>query len=158
MRGGADIQRSVSSNPLYDFFRTPKSFGPFLLRLLLAAVFFLHGSQKAFGWFGGNGWTATIESWTSADGLGIPAGVAAAAILTELFAAIFLFFGLFTRIAAFGVACVMVGAIWFVHADAGLVSSEYPFALFIVATSLVCMGGGRFSMDRGISNVLMPPY
>lgn len=154
----ADIPPVVSSNPIYDLFATQKSFGPFLLRLLLAAVFFLHGSQKAFGWFGGDGWTMTIETWSDPAGLNISPWLAGAAIITELLASLALFLGLFTRLAALGVVVVMAAAIYFVHSDLGLASVEYPFSLMVVAISLVFMGGGRGSMDRGISSLLMPPY
>jgi putative oxidoreductase len=36
------------------------------LRVLLGAVMFAHGAQKALGWFGGNGFTGTAQ-------MGIPA-------------------------------------------------------------------------------------
>ncbi len=126
--------------------------------MLLAAIFFLHGTKKAFGWFDGQGWTATIESWSDPQGLAITPFLAAAAILTELIASLALFLGLFTRIAALAVACVMAGAVYFVHADAGFASSEYPLTLLVVGLSLACLGGGRFSMDRSIASLLMPPY
>ena len=35
-----------------------------ILRLALAAVFFPHGAQKALGWFGGNGFSATLGIFT----------------------------------------------------------------------------------------------
>lgn len=126
--------------------------------MLLAAVFFLHGSQKAFGWFGGNGWASTIESWSNPEGLAISPVLASAAIITELLAALALFFGFFTRLAALSVAIVMTAAIYYVHADTGLASAEYPFSLLIVGLSLVFMGGGRFSLDRSVSSLLMPSY
>jgi putative oxidoreductase len=126
--------------------------------MLLAAVFFLHGSQKAFGWFGGNGWAATMDSWSSPEGLGLSPFFAALAITAEFLAAIALFLGLFTRLAALAVAGMMIGAIVLVPADAGLISAEYPFALFMVSLSLAFTGGGRLSMDRSISSLLMPAY
>lgn len=146
----------MSSNPIYALFATPKSFGPFLLRILLAAVFFMHGSQKAFGWFGGNGWEATISAWSAPAGLALPPFIAGTVILTELLAAIALLFGFFTRVAAFGVVCVMFGAIYFVHSGTELASAEYPFALLVVGLSLMFTGGGRLSMDRSVSSLLMP--
>ncbi len=146
----------VSSNPVYAFFATPKSFGPFLLRLLLAAVFLFHGGQKGFAWFGGEGWSATLMEWAKPEGLHFPVWLSALVIMTEVFSAIGLLFGFFTRFFAFAIGCVMSGALWFVHAGFGLASCEYPFALLMVALSLMCLGGGRFSFDRAISGQLLP--
>ncbi|MDD5199860.1 MAG: DoxX family protein [Terrimicrobiaceae bacterium] len=146
----------MSSNPVYAFFATPKSFGPFFLRLLLAAVFLFHGGQQGLGWFGGEGWSATILDWSRSDGLHFPVWVSAFVVGTEILASAAFFLGFFTRLFAFGVMSVMAGALWFVHAAQGVTSSEYPFALLIVALSLVCMGGGRLSLDRAISEQLLP--
>jgi putative oxidoreductase len=148
--------RPVSTNPVYAFFATPKSFGPFLLRMLLAAVFVFHGSQKAFGWFDGPGWSATLVDWSRPEGLNMPPWITALVIGIELASAISLFFGFFTRLFALAIMAVMTGAIWYVHAGDGIAASEYPFALLIVALSLVCLGAGRWSLDRAISGQLLP--
>ena len=39
------------------------SLAPFLLRLMLGAVFIGHGAQKLFGWWGGGGFEATAKSF-----------------------------------------------------------------------------------------------
>lgn len=148
----------MSSNPIYDLLATQKSFGPSLLRWLLAAIFFMHGTQKAFGWFGGDGWSNTLATWGDPAGLAISPFLASTAIITELLASLALFLGLLTRLAAIGVVAVMASAIYYVHSDLGLASMEYPLSLLVVGVSLVFMGGGRASLDRGISSLLMPPY
>ena len=51
-----------------------------LLRLCLGIVFFAHGAQKALGWWGGPGYSTTLSSFA---GMGIPAALAALAILAE---------------------------------------------------------------------------
>jgi len=146
----------VSTNPVYAFFATPKSFGPFVLRLLLTAVFVFHGGQKGFGLFGGEGWQATVLEWSKGDGLNFPIWLSTLVIATECLSAIGLFFGFFTRLFAFGLMCVMGGAVWFVHWGQGVAACEYPFALLIVALALVFLGAGRFSVDRVISGQLLP--
>jgi putative oxidoreductase len=146
----------VASNPVYAFFATPKSFGPFFLRMLLAAVFIFHGGQKSFGWFGGKGWSATVLEWSQSGGLNFPVWLSTAVMALELISAIALFFGFFTRLFALVIMVIMTGAIWFVHAGAGLNSCEYPFALLVIALSLVSLGAGRFSFDRAIGGQFLP--
>jgi putative oxidoreductase len=143
----------VSSNPIYAFFSTPKSFGPFILRMLLAAVFFYHGSQKAFGLFGGPGWNGTMEAFA---GMGFSSGTTALVMLTELLVSLSMFFGFLTRLASLGVIALMAGALWFVHGAHGISECEYPFALLVVALGLMFIGAGRLSLDRAISSQLLP--
>ena len=71
-------------NPVSRIFSTPASLAPTVLRLALAAVFLYHGGQKAFGWFGGKGWTETLTQWTAADGLNFPYWLAALGVLAEI--------------------------------------------------------------------------
>lgn len=155
-KNGAAICSCVSSNPVFVFFATPKSFGPLFLRLLLAAVFIYHGGQNAFGLFGGPGWDATVQAWSKPDGLHFPMWATAAVMFTELAAAIGLFFGILTRFFALCIMGIMACAIALVHASQGLSSCEYPFSLFVVALSLLFIGGGRWSIDRTISGQLLP--
>jgi putative oxidoreductase len=54
-----------------------------LIRLVLGIVFFLHGSQKMLGWFGGFGFSGTINFFTSQ--MHIPAVFAFLAIAAEFF-------------------------------------------------------------------------
>jgi len=79
-----------------------------LLRLILGIVFFAHGAQKALGWFGGPGYTETMDHFTRA--MGIPPFFAVLAILAEFLGGIGLIVGLLTRIAAFGIAVDMIFA------------------------------------------------
>jgi putative oxidoreductase len=143
----------VSSNPIYAFFSTPKSFGPFILRMLLAAVFLYHGGQKVFGWFGGEGWNGTMAAFA---GMGFSSSTTVFVMLTELLVAIAMLFGFLTRLAALGVIAVMGGALYFVHAGHGIAGCEYPFALLMVALALLFVGAGRLSLDRAISGQLLP--
>src|SRR5919197_3551806 len=54
-------------------FQTDKSAVGLLLRLTLAVVIFPHGAQKVLGWFGGEGFTPTLQLFT---GAGIPLALA----------------------------------------------------------------------------------
>ncbi len=146
----------MSSNPVYTFFATPGNPGPFLLRMAMAVTLFYHGMQKAFGWFGGEGWFATIEAWTAADGLSLPYVVVAAIIVLELALALGLFLGFLTRLNGFAVALLMIGAIIYIHEGATFEKIEYPILFMTAGLALVFTGGGALSVDRGISSNLLP--
>ena len=82
-----------------------------VLRLTLAVVIFRHGAQKVLGWFGGHGLANTLQFFTDS---GTPAILALLAIAAE-FLGLGLAAGLLTRVAAFGIVCVMLVAIITVH-------------------------------------------
>lgn len=143
-------------------FDTGAGWGTLPLRLALGTVFFVHGSQKVLGWFGGHGLAATYEGFT--EHMGIPGVFAALAIAAEFLGGIGLLVGLLTRIAAFGIGSVMVVAIymvhwqhgffmnWFGNMPAGTEGFEFHILAIGVATALVFLGGGNLSADRAISN------
>jgi hypothetical protein len=41
-----------------------QEWAPIALRVPLAVIFFAHGAQKMFGWFGGYGWNGTMQYFT----------------------------------------------------------------------------------------------
>jgi putative oxidoreductase len=88
-----------------------------ILRLVLGVIFFAHGAQKMLGWFGGYGFSGTVDSFTQQ--MHIPAPFALLAIDAEFFGGIGLILGLLGRVAAFGIACNMVVAICLVHRHKG---------------------------------------
>src|SRR5262245_56596414 len=78
-------------------FQTDQSVVGLLLRLRLAVVIFPHGAQKVLGWFGGQGFTPTLQFFTSA---GIPPALALLAMAAEFLGSLGLVIGLLTRLAA----------------------------------------------------------
>ena len=84
---------------------------------VLGVIFFAHGAQKMLGWFGGNGFNGTMGFFTRV--MHIPAVFAFLAIAAEFLGGLGLIFGLFTRVAAFGVLCNMIAAIAMVHSRFG---------------------------------------
>src|ERR1700688_2022650 len=88
------------------------------LRLVLGIIFFAHGAQKLLGWFGGYGFTGTMGFFTGM--MHIPAPFAVLAIAAEFFGGLGLIFGLFTRVAAFGIFCNMAVAVATIHHQFGL--------------------------------------
>ncbi len=140
--------------------RTSDSVVDTILRLALAAVFFPHGAQKALGWFGGYGLTATMGFFTGK--MGIPPVLAALDIAAEFLGPIALFFGFFTRIAAFGIFVVMATAValvhhklgffmnWFGQLPAGTEGFEYHILALALAFSVLVRGAGALSVDRSL--------
>ncbi|MCX5714255.1 MAG: DoxX family protein [Candidatus Omnitrophica bacterium] len=130
-----------------------------VLRLMLGIVFFPHGAQKAMGWFGGYGFSATLNAFTQK--MHIPVILALLVIGFEFLGAIALVIGFFTRIAAFGIAIIMIVAIYMVHGHNGLFMNwsgmqkgegfEYHLLVIAIAVALMIKGGGLFSIDKKIS-------
>lgn len=127
-----------------------------LLRLVAAVVFFPHGAQKLFGWFGGYGPSATVQYFRS---LGIPTVAGWLGIFAEAVGPVLLVLGLGTRIVALLLAGVMVFAALLVHKDngffmnwggtlpAGKEGFEYHILALGVLVVLLVGGGGALSLD-----------
>jgi putative oxidoreductase len=84
--------------------------GRLLLRLSIGGTFFVHGTQKLFGWFGGYGPDGTGQFFES---LGLRPGrsQALAAGATETSCGILVALGLATPLAAAGLSAVMITAL-----------------------------------------------
>ena len=138
--------------------QTDGSVGALILRLTLAVVLFPHGAQKVFGWFGGPGLKATLQSFT---GAGIPTVFGLFAIAAEFLGPLGLAVGLLTRVAAFGIVCVMLVAIIMVHGRHGFFMNwfgtqpgegiEYHLLVLGIATALIIMGAGTGSVDGALA-------
>jgi putative oxidoreductase len=125
-----------------------------ILRITLAVVMFPHGAQKVLGWFGGHGFKVSMKSFT---GSGIPAMLALLAIAAEFLGPLGLAVGLLTRVAAFGIACVMLVAIFAVHWPHGFFMNwygnqkgegfEYHLLMLGIAVTVIIVGAGAWSLD-----------
>ena len=132
-----------------------------ILRLALAAVFFPHGAQKALGWFGGNGFSATLGFFTGK--MGIPTVFALLVIAAEFLGSLGLVVGLLARVAAFGIFCVMAVALTMVHYKVGFFMNwagkmpagnegfEYHILALALALAVMVRGAGPVSFDRALS-------
>src|SRR5437667_11402925 len=94
-------------------FKTNNNTAPLIARLMLGIVMFPHGAQKMPGWFGGYGFTGTMNFFTGT--MHIPAAFAFVAIFAEVAGWLGLIAGLFSRVAPFGVASLMPVAILTSH-------------------------------------------
>ncbi len=139
--------------------QTPDDTAYLILRLFLGVVFFPHGMQKLFGWFGGYGFSGTYGFFTGS--LGIPAVFAVLAILAEGLGSLGLLTGLLTRIAALGITVNMIVAVLMIHYKFGFFVNwdgkqagegiEYHLLAIAIGIALMIRGGGKWSIDRAIA-------
>jgi len=144
---------------LTQLFRTDSDATSFILRVMLGIVFFPHGAQKVLGWFGGHGLAGTLDLFTQS--MGMPLAVAALVVAAEFLGSLGLIAGLLTRVAAFGIFCVMTGAIFLVHLKNGFFMNwfgnqagegfEYHLLAIAIALALMLKGGGKWSIDRRLA-------
>ena len=144
-------------NPLITrVLATSNRLAPTLVRVGAGVAMFPHGAQKALGWFGGYGFSGTVEEL--GKNFGIPAVFAVLAIAAEFLGALGLITGFLTRVSAFGVAVTMVvAAILGKHYENGFFLNwfgnqkgeglEYFLLILTLLVVSVIEGGGRASLD-----------
>ena len=129
------------------------SFGLFVLRVVVGALFVGHGTQKLFGWFEGYGPEGTggfLES------LGYPRGKQMAVVtgLAEAGGGSLLALGLLTPLGAAAIIGVMVNAAVSAHARNGLWNDkrgyELPLVYATAATAIALTGPGQWAMDNAL--------
>lgn len=150
---------------LKKLMRTDDSLGMLLVRVFLGLVIFPHGAQKVLGWFGGHGFAWTMDFFTQR--LHIPAPLVVLVIAAEFLGALALIVGFLGRIGAFGVLCVMLGAIFLVHLPQGFFMNwygtqrgegiEYHLLAIGMALAVIAQGSGRFSVDRAVTKPTPTP-
>jgi putative oxidoreductase len=125
--------------------------GRLLLRVTIGGTFFVHGTQKLFGWFGGYGPDGTGQFFES---LGLRPGRrnAMAAGSTETAGGILVALGLGTPLAAAGLSAVMITArrtaIW--NEGFKPATGEHEVLLAVAALALTDTGPGAPSLDSAL--------
>ena len=129
-----------------------------IIRITLGIVIFAHGAQKLFGWFGGYGYEGTTHYFT--DTVGLPYVVGLLVILGESLGALALILGLFGRFMSVGIFIIMLGALYFDHAQYGFYMNwfgnqggegyEFDILTFGLSLAVIINGSGAFSLDRYI--------
>jgi putative oxidoreductase len=150
-RGAAGLLRVIA--------RTDGNVAGAVARLTLAVVMFPHGAQKLLGWFGGYGFEGTMGYLTGS--VGLPALIALLVIVIEFFGPIALALGFLGRIAAVGVAAVMIGAVATSHLAFGFFMNwsgaqggegfEYHLLALALTAIVLVNGSGPLSLDRRIA-------
>lgn len=120
-----------------------------VLRVILGFLFAAHGWQKFNEW--------TIAGTQAAfSKMGIPAAEVAAPFIAglELAGGIALILGVLTRVVAGLLAVDMLGALFLVHASAGVFADKGGYELVLLlgaaALALALTGAGRVSVDRAL--------
>ena len=122
------------------------SFGPVMIRVVLGGLFLLHGIDKFRGGLSG------VEAFF--DSSGVPAAAVAAPVtaVIEVVLGTALILGFFTRASAVILSLLLVGAIFFVKGDAGILgSSELDLAYLAGLLGLIVLGPGRLSVDEALN-------
>jgi putative oxidoreductase len=138
--------------------RTDTSSAQLFIRIALAAVIFPHGAQKALGWFGGPGFTATIQAF-SASGYSAPLVLLLMAV--ETLGPLLLVTGFLTRIAALGIGASMTVCMFANHVQNGFFMNwfgtqagegyEYHLLVIGMCLALLVRGGGLLSIDLALT-------
>ncbi len=114
----------------------------FLFRVLAGLLFFFHGGQKLFGWFGGAGGNGAV-TLVSLFGL---AGI------IEFLGGLVIVLGLFSRLAATIAAVEMLIAFFMMHFPQGwnplLNMGEAAVLYFAAFLVLIAYGNGRWSLEQ----------
>jgi putative oxidoreductase len=117
--------------------------GSLLLRVVLGIVFLAHGVSKFQGGIGNTaGWF---------DSIGIPGFLAYAVGTIELVGGIALILGIGTRVVSLLLGIIMLGAIFTVNLQAGLLEGYVlDLVLLVLAAHLVLNGSKLLSLEQVI--------
>lgn len=126
------------------------------LRLTIAIVIFPHGAQKLLGWFGGYGFTGTMQFFT--ETIGLPWIIGFGVIILEFFGSILLLFGIGSRVLAVAFTMLAIGITFTSHVQNGFFINwfgnqpgegfEYFLLLAGLGIALMLNGSGRYSFDK----------
>ena len=127
--------------------------GLFIIRAVIGALLFAHGTQKLFGWYGGYGLDGTGGFFES---VGHRPGrqMAMVAGISEAGGGLLLLMGLLTPIGCAMIIGTMIVAAVSVHKDNGLWATnggyELPLINAVVAAGLAFTGAGKWSLDSAL--------
>ena len=142
-----------------EIFGTNNDWSGLITRFTIGLILFPHGAQKMLGWFGGYGFTGTMDFFTTTANL--PWVVAFMVIVIEFIGALSLMVGFASRIWSALVIFLMIGIIVTVHFENGFFMNwlanqkgeGYEYHLLVIGLSLVTLlgGSGKFSLDGVIT-------
>lgn len=152
-------QRSLAVNAARALFQTRADVAPAIARIALGVAMLPHGLQKTVGWFGGYGFTGTMNWFTGT--MNVPWILGFAAIAAESLGALALIIGFASRVSALGIAAVLGVAVTTMHWQHGFFMNwfgnqkgegiEYFILGLALAAIVAVSGGGAYSVDRAIA-------
>ncbi|MDR7325934.1 MULTISPECIES: DoxX family protein [Catenuloplanes] len=120
-----------------------------IARTVLGVIFIAHGWQM----YAGMGVETMISNFGQA-GIPLPALAVWFALIVQIIGGAMLIAGLAVQVLGILLCLNMLGAVWFVHLENGLLVSDdgYEFVLTLAVLSLLlsAIGAGAFSLDRFI--------
>lgn len=126
-----------------------------MARVMLGLVIFPHGAQKLLGWFGGYGFTGTMDFFTGS--VGLPYWLALLVIVTEFFGSLSLIAGFAGRFWAMAMIILMTGIVITSHWGNGFFMNwfgsapgeGFEYHLLAIGLALVVLfeGSGKWSVD-----------
>jgi len=129
---------SLFSAPVYK--STAIDFSLFLIRMVSGGFMLTHGYGKMIKLFSGN--------FTFADPLGIGVELSLGlTVFAEIFCALFIILGLFTRLASIPLIITMIVVVFIVHAGHDFGKKELGLFYLMSYFILFISGPGKFSID-----------
>jgi len=129
------------ANIMDSFFKKNADKFYVVFRVLIGFMFFTHGAQKLFGWFGSSGAVELISLMGLAG-------------LIEFVGGLFLLIGLFTRITAVITGSLMLAAYFMAHFPKGVMpysnGGELALVYFASLLVLIAYGAGKYGVDKCI--------
>jgi len=140
------------------FFATRDDWTGTILRITIGLVLWPHGAQKVFGWFGGYGFSGTMNYFT--ETMQLPWILAFSVIVIEFLGSLSLIVGWLTRFWALAIIGLMIGIIFTSHLPYGFFMNwsssqagegfEYHLLVIGLALATLVHGSGKYAVDRTI--------
>jgi putative oxidoreductase len=143
-------------NQFFKIIQTDRNPAGLISRITLALVLLPHGCQHLLGWFGGYGFTGTMNYFTGT--VGLPWLIGFLVIFLEFFGSLFILVGLGSRLIAPASIIMFTGMILTGHLEEGFFMNwmgtqsgegfEYHLLIIGLLLALLVSGSGRYSLDR----------
>jgi putative oxidoreductase len=142
------------------FFSTGNDLTGPILRLSACIVMWPHGAQKLAGWFGGFGFSGTMDFFTGT--MHLPCLVGLLVILLEFFGPLLLLAGIAVRFVSATMVVLVLGILFTSHLDNGFFMNwfgtakgegyEFDLLYIGICLALIANGAGRWSVDCRIAH------
>jgi putative oxidoreductase len=138
------------------FLKTSNSPALLFIRVALGIVMFAHGAQKVLGWYGGQGFEKTIETFQTQ--MHFQPWLTILLMAIEFLGSLGLILGVFTRLAALGIGTSISVCAYMNHLQNGFFMNwfgnqpgegfEFHILVVGIALALFVSGGGLLSADK----------